>query len=180
MNLKTTIINILLVVVLLIGYHFLFNTKSYSLAYVDSAKLMTEYKGMADVKKIFEAKEKVWQATIDTLTQELQNDIKKYEKERGKMSEREKKTSEELLGRKQQQFMQFKEASKNKVAEEEQKITNEALTKINSIINDFGKASNYTIIFGTVTGNIVYAKETINITDHILEVLNNQYEQNKK
>ena len=96
------------------------------------------------------------------------------------MSDREKKTTEELIGHKQQQFMQYKEASKNKVVEEEQKITGEALVKVNSIINDYGKANNYTIVFGTVTGNIVYANQTINITDQVLEVLNKQYEQNKK
>lgn len=172
MNIKSISVNILALVVLLTGYHFLFNTNSYTLAYVDSAKLMTEYRGMADVKKTVETLEKAWQATIDTLTQELQNDIKKYEKERGQMSEREKKISEELLGRKQQQFMQYKEGSKNKLAEDEQKITNEALTKVNGIITEYGKKNNYTIVFGTSSGNIVYANEAINITEHVLEVLN--------
>lgn len=180
MNLKSIIINALITSILFVGYHFLFNSKSNALVYVDTSKLMVEYKGMAEVKKIIEGKAKVWQATVDTLTLELQNDIKKYEKERGQMSEREKKTTEQLLGHKQQQFMQYKEASKNKVVEEEQKITNEALVKVNNVISDYGKTKNYTIVLGTVTGNIVYADQTINITDQILEVLNIKYDQDKK
>jgi outer membrane protein len=169
---KTSLLSMLITVVLLTGYHFLFNKKTISMAYVDSAKLMTDYQGMKEVKKILESKDKVWQASLDTLAQELQNDIKKYEKERGKMSDREKQTTEELLGRKQQQFMQYKEASKNKVAEEGQKITNEALMKMNAVITEFGKSNNYTIIFGTNSGNIVYANDAINITDEILQELN--------
>lgn len=172
MNIKSFSINVVITMFLLIGYHFLFNTKSQILAYVDTSRLMTEYKGMEDVKKVIESKEKTWQASVDTLTQELQNDIKKYEKERGQMSDREKKTTEQLLGHKQQQFMQYKEASKNKVAEEGQKITNEVLSKVNGKITDYGKKNNYTIVFGTSSGNIVYANEAINITDQILELLN--------
>lgn len=180
MNIKSVLLNLLITAILVAGYHFLFNNQTNALAYVDTAKLMTDYKGMADVKKTIESKAKEWQATVDTLSLELQNDIKKYEKESGQMTEREKKATEELLGHKQQQFMQYKDASKNKVIEEEQKITNDALVKINSIINEFGKAKNYTIILGTTTGNIVYANQTINITDEVLEVLNKQYEQNKQ
>lgn len=179
MNIKSLIISVVVMMLILTGYHFLFNARSYSLAYVDSSRLMTEYKAMEDVKKTNETRAKTWQSNVDTLALELQNDIKKYEKERGQMSEREKKTTEELIGRKQQQFMQYKEVTKNKAAEEEQKITNEALAKVNSVITEFGKKHNYTFVFGTTSGNIVYASEAVNVTDRVLEVLNSQYEQNK-
>lgn len=173
MNLKTLGINALLVVAVVVGYHFFINKNSSSLAYVDTAKLMQEYKGMEAVKKLTETKEKEWQASIDTLTQELQSEIKKYEKERSSMTEKEKKATESLLGHKQQQYMQYRDGSKNKLAEEQQKITNEALVKVNSIIADFGKKNNYTIILGTTSGNILYANQGIEITDKVLEVLNN-------
>lgn len=179
MNIKSIIVNLLIVLVLLTGYHFLFSTKK-DMAYVDTAKLMSQYKGMADVKKAIELKAKAWQSKMDTLTQEIEGDIKKYEKERAQMSEREKKTTEELIGRKQEQFMQFKQASQNKEVQEEQKITSDALVKINEVITEYGKANSYTIIFGTSSGNIVYANDGINITDAIVQVLNAQYDQNRK
>ena len=181
MNIKTISLNLLVSVVLLTGYHFLFNNnKTHSFAYIDTAKLMSGYKRMSDVKKIIGSKTKLLQANIDTLAQELQNDIKKYEKDRSEMSEREKKTTEELIGHKQQQFMQYKQATQNKAGEEEQKLTNEVLTKVNEIISDYGKKNNYTIIFGTSSGNIVYANEAINITNQMLEELNKKYNQEYK
>lgn len=179
MNFKSFFLNVIIVIVLLFGYHFLFNTKK-NIAYVDTARLMAQYKGMEDVKKMIEVKAKAWQSKMDTLTQEIERDIKKYEKERAHMSDREKKTTEELIGRKQEQFMQFKQASQNKEVQEEQKITSDALVKINEAIAEYGKANNYTIIFGTTSGNIVYANDAINITDVIVQLLNSRYDQNKK
>ncbi len=172
MKTQALIVNTLITFLLFVAYHFIFNKHTYSMAYVDSARLMMESNGMKKVKKEIEVKEKTWQSSLDTLAQEIQSEIKKYEKERSSMNDREKKTTEELLGRKQEQFMQYKEASKNKLMGEEQKITNDELAKINTIITEYGKTHHYTIIFGTNTGNIVYATDAINVTDQVLEQLN--------
>jgi len=170
MNIKSIIASILITVAGIGAYHY--TSSNSTQAYVDTAQMMAKYKGMEKVQQEIEAKTKILYANVDTLAMEIQLEIKAYEKERSSMSERERKAKEELIGHKQQQFMGYKEATQKRAAEEQQVITNKALLKINDVIKEYGKSHNYTIIFGTTGGNIVYADDAINITDEIVEILN--------
>jgi len=55
-------------IVFLLSYIFFKNDK---IAYVDSARILNEYKGSAEAKKAFQSKASVWQANIDTLTNQV-------------------------------------------------------------------------------------------------------------
>jgi flagellar basal body-associated protein FliL len=57
-----------------------FNKKE--IVYVDSMKLITNFKGAKVAKDAYEKKITVWKANIDTLTMETNREIAKYEKER--------------------------------------------------------------------------------------------------
>ncbi|MBN8696069.1 MAG: OmpH family outer membrane protein [Bacteroidetes bacterium] len=181
MNFKKLGLYILTLTILLFSYHFLFvkNSNISHFAYVDSQKLMKEYKGMLELNETLEQKGRELKASLDTLSMELQNDIKKYEKDRSSMSERERKTNEELIGRKQQQFFQYKASLEEKAKSENQKIVSSELIKINGLIAEFGKANGYSIIFGTTDGNILYANPEIEITNEVLLFLNNKYDSGK-
>src|SRR5258708_3778491 len=63
--------------------------KNDKIAYVDSARILNEYKGSAEAKKAFQSKAKVWQANIDTLTNEVKYSIQKYEKSIAALSPKE-------------------------------------------------------------------------------------------
>src|SRR5947208_3357758 len=76
---------------------FQFFNKDKKLVYININKLVAEYKGLADLQKAMEQKSKIWKANVDTLGQELENNIKKYERERPKNSEKENKLHEEIL-----------------------------------------------------------------------------------
>ncbi|QLH32799.1 MAG: hypothetical protein HWD62_10570 [Cyclobacteriaceae bacterium] len=47
---------------------------------------MNGYQGMLDARKAYQQKALVWQANIDTLVNEIQNDLKKFEKEMARMT----------------------------------------------------------------------------------------------
>src|SRR5687768_11725534 len=71
------------------------------LVYVDSAKLVNEYKGMLDARAVYQKKAATWKANIDTLSSEVQLQIMNYEKESSKLSAKERQLSEELIRTKQ-------------------------------------------------------------------------------
>lgn len=169
-----TAVIIVMAIALAVLYYFRFSSPQ--VVYVDSRRLINEYKGMIEAKKAYQQKSLLWKANIDTLATEVQESLKNYEKEIGKMTAREKQLSEELLRTKQQQLMDYQKAINEKAASEDSEMTARVLEQINVYIQNYGKEYGYKIIFAaTQYGNIAYAEEGTDITDKVLEGLNKQY-----
>lgn len=158
-----------------------FMGRTMKVVYVDNGVLMTKYEGMKDARKEYEKKAAVWQANADTLVSEWEKELKSYEKERSRMSAKERELKEQLLGNKQQQITQYREAVQMKAREEEQKMTQTVLNEVNEYITQYGKRNRYSFILGaTGMGNIVYANKSKDITEKILKGLNEVYNKTRK
>lgn len=146
------------------------------MAMVDSNKLLDQYKGMLDARAEYAEKAKGWQANIDTLTKELNTSIQAYEKEKGGMTSKERQLNEELINTKGKQLDDYRKAIAQQSQQEDMAMTQRVLDEVNVFLTDYGKAKGYTIIFGaTGNGNIIYAKDYIDITDEVIEKLNANY-----
>jgi outer membrane protein len=170
------IVNIVLIAGLLGlgGYQLIKKDKT---VYVDVGMLMQEYKGMKAAQAAFQEKSAQWQANADTLIAQFQQELKNYEKERPRMTKREKELKEELLRNKQIQINQYQEAMQMKARDEEQALTQNVINTVNDYIREYGKQKGYTFIMGaTGQGNIVYAQDGVNITDEIIEGLNKEWD----
>lgn len=158
-----------------------FMGRTMKVVYVDNNVLMTKYEGMKDSRAEYEKKAAVWQANADTLMSEWQNELKAYEKERNRMTAKEKELKEQLLSTRQQQIGQYQEAVQLKAKEEEQKMTQTVLNEVNDFLKEYGKKHNYTYILGaTGIGNIVYANKAHDITEEILKGLNQLYQKGRE
>jgi len=147
------------------------------LVFVDSARLINGYKGMTDARKVYQQKAIIWQANVDTLINEIQNDIKKFEKENVQMTAKERELTRQLLQNKQQQLAEYQKATQEKAAQEDGQMTKQVVDEINQYIKDYGKSNGLKIILAaTDYGNIAYAQDGIDITDEILEGLNKKYD----
>lgn len=150
------------------------------IVYVDSMKIFANYKGSLKAKAEYEKKLAQWKANIDTLTSELTSSITKHEKEKSKMSAREKKLSEELLVSKRQQLENYRAAVSENASKEDQTVTSQVTKEINDFMNRYGEAHRYDFILGaTNVGNVVFAKKGKNITEEVLKELNNEYQDKK-
>ena len=148
--------------------------------YIDTNVIMQKYLGMKDAQAEYGEKAKVWEANVDTLMSEWQSELQNYEKERSSMTKREKELKEELLRNKQQQIGNYRQAMQQKTQEEEQKITQTVVNEINDFMEEYGEEHNYKYILGaTGMGNIVYAREKMDITDKVLKLLNEEYRLNR-
>ncbi len=167
------VINLLLVLALAF-YTFFY--KAEKVAYVDSNVLLSQYQGMIDARADYSKLSSEWQARIDTLAMDVQNELKRHEKELSKMSKKEKELSEQLLRNKQQQLVNYQRAIQDKAAEEDSKMTQGVISEVNAYLEEFGKKQSYKIIFAaTNAGNILYADDAINITEEVVEGLNKRY-----
>ncbi len=147
------------------------------IAYVKSNILLNKFEGFVHATKAYEEKSKVWQANIDTLKNEFQAYLARFEAEKSSMTAKERELNEELIKNKQKQLVQYQQGIQQKAQEEDQAMTQKVLNEVNSFLSDYGKRHNYTIIFGaTEVGNIVYADEAKDITEDVLKELNQKYE----
>lgn len=150
--------------------------KQNNIVYIESPKIVAEYKGMVVVNKEIELKTKQYQARIDTLENEMQSLMKKYEKEREGLSVKERMLSEELFRNKQQQYQQYQQAMEQRQGEENSKLQQKVLAQINTFIKDYAKKQHYQFVIGaSYNGNLLYAEEHYNITDEVLAALNKEY-----
>lgn len=172
-QLTVGLFTIVLVTQVFCMYFFFFQKRT---VYVDSNKLLENYQGMTDARKEFQKKAVQWQANIDTLKVELDRDIKKYESEKSKMSDKEKELSEKLLSNKKQQFIDYQKGIQQKSQQEDYQMTERLLTEVNAFIEEYGKRQGYTMILGAnSSGNIVYAEDYLDITEELQEALNVNY-----
>ncbi|KAA3624111.1 MAG: OmpH family outer membrane protein [Flavobacterium sp.] len=173
---KLTLLISLVALIISIFSFFYFQSTS-ELVYVDVNKLMDGYKRTAIERAKFESKAKQLQSNVDSLVSNWQNEIKDYERERLTMSKKEIELNQELLKTKQQQISNYQQAIQNQISEEDQKASQTIINDINDYIKEFGKVNNYRIIFGASgSGNIMYADSSTDLTEEVLEGLNNQYE----
>lgn len=170
-NLAVGIVN--LSVLIFLAYVVFFQQK---VVYVDSAKLLNDYKGMQAARATYQQKATTWKANIDTLTNEVKQQIFQYEKESPKMTAKERQLSQELIRTKQNQLAQYQNALNTQAQQEDQKMTGEVVSQINAYLKKYGESNGYRIILAaTEYGNLAYADETLDITEEVLEGLNKEY-----
>jgi len=70
----------------------------------------------------------------------------------------------------------FVDTHKEKEKKDETEMTQSVLNQVNSFVEQYGKEKGYDIVFGTTnSGNLLYAKESMDITKEVLEALNANY-----
>ncbi len=157
----------------------LYFTNDQQFVYVDSNKLLNEYKGMQDARAAYQQKVAVWKANIDTLAGEVKIQIGRHEKEMAKMTSKERQLSQELIKTKQNQLTQYQQAMNAQAGQEDEKMTTGVIAQVNAYLKKYGKQKGYTIIFAaTDYGNLAYAEEALDITAQVVEGLNNEYSGN--
>ncbi len=153
-----------------------FNSSS-QLVYVDVNKLLDGYKRTKIVRAEFEDKAKTLNANVDSLMTDWQNEIKNYEKERSKMNKKELELKQQLLSNKQQQINNYQQAIQKQIQEEDKKSTQTVINDINDYIKQYGKENKQNIIFGASgSGNIMYADDATDLTQDVLNGLNEEFE----
>lgn len=155
---------------------FLHYSPQHTYAYVDAQKLLNGYKGMQDARKQYEMQVMSWRSNLDTLRTEMEEKVKEYETKKERLPARELHLMEELLDTKHEQYANFEQVITEKIHRADQELTSKVLAKVNDYIKRYGQSKGYDIIMAaTQYGNIVYAKDKIDITDEILQGLNTEY-----
>lgn len=145
-------------------------------AYVDTTKIVQEYKEMKDVEAEFTSKSDSVRKKLDSVARVFQQEVQAYQSEMNSMSQADRQQKEQELMQKQQMLQQQQQMQSTRLREESNAVMDSIVTKIKDYVKDYGKENNYTYIFGSnESANIMYAEEGLDITQDILKELNEDY-----
>ena len=152
------------------------------IAYVDIEEVLKEYKGMKDAQKEVDQKEAEYKQALDQLAISYQTGLKAYQEKARTMSTRKREETEATLMQQQQLLSQRQQQAQQEL----QKFGQEKMDEINEDIRDFAsgyaKKQGFTYILGSSeqTRAVLYGDLESDITDEILEALNDDYKKNNK
>ncbi len=151
-----------------------------SIVYINSDTLLAHYNFYNDMKEEFETKQTSMRNKVNARESALEKEIQEYQMnaQAGKLTMDEARKSEEGLMLKQQKLMAYKEKLMNDLMEEEQKMQKNLYDALEKYFKEFNKVSNYDYILGYQRGGgILFARDSLNITNLVKEGLNKFYEE---
>ena len=152
-------------------------------AYVDIDTLVANYNMFIDKKAALEQKKSESEAELNQKSKELDNQIQKYKSDysKGLITRTKAQMVEQELGKKQQDLYDRGQYLQRELMDEEQVMYRQVLNEVMNYLVDYNKDYNYKFIFSnTFGGQILYADKGLNITQEVLNGINEKYDKTKK
>ncbi len=157
---------------------------SMKIAYVEIDSLLTKYRFWNDLNELMIQKEENIRTTLNEKAKDLDNDIREFQRklENNGFASRERAEQENLrISQKQRDLQQLQEKLTNELQAENQKNSLLLRDSINSFLKIYNKDKGYSLIISNAGfDNLLYADETFNITNEVVEGLNARYNPAKK
>jgi outer membrane protein len=170
---KSVLLSCMIAIAVLAAYHLLFKPETAKLGFVRTPVLLQQYKGMEAATQQFKQEMSVAQANADTLRLRYERLAAKAQTEPGNTD----------LGYQvataEKEFIEYSQRAEAQMAEREQKLSSDATSKINAEVEAYGKANGYKMILGANgSGSLMYGDAGDDLTDIILQRLNQAYDLN--
>jgi outer membrane protein len=151
-------------------YHFAFTSK---LGFIQTGIVLQEYKGMKDVENQYTSELSTVQSNVDTLRSRYERMLRNIEEENP--DEQEKRAIQQAHS----EWQRYSEKASRQMEQRRLEMNKEVFEDLNRITQSYGENHGYDIIFGsTSSGSIMYGKEAIDLTEEIIRIMNEQYQQN--
>jgi|SRR5690554_580593 len=147
-------------------------------AYIDTERLVKDYQQFKD----FESK---FKSMSDRMQEELERDAKRFQRDVMDLQQNAQSKGMEWaqnrqaeLERRQMTLAEKEQNFMRKFQEESAVERDSMVSQLKDFIKDYGKNNGFDYIFGTGDiASVLYAKDTYDLTEEILNLLNKQYEE---
>jgi outer membrane protein len=153
----------------------------FSIVYINSDTLMEKYELVTDMKQKLETRMKDYENSFQAKLKKFEKDVQSFqESARYYTQEEGQKKQMELMGR-EQELTALKEDLSNKLAEEEHKMNLELKKRISDFLKKQNNQKQYHFILGySDLTNILYANDSLDITNTVINGLNLEYKTEKQ
>jgi outer membrane protein len=152
------------------------------IAYVNIDTLLQDYHMYQDKRDEFIEQQSSSQAKLQDRSQELQQEFQELKEKlsKGLITRSKARIMQQDLGKKEQELYQMRDQITSELAEKEQVIYRQVLNSVTEYLDDYADEHNYHFILSySFGGPILYKHERFNITQRVLEGLNEQYNSNQ-
>lgn len=145
------------------------------LGYIDSARILSEYKMVEDAKKSFDQQANTWEKERVVMEAELDSLNAEYKNQELMLTEAMKKEKKaQILAKKNtyEEFVRSIWGPQGKLASKNEELMKPIIDKVNAILERIGTEEKFTMIFDAANGSVVYASPGVDLTTRVLEELN--------
>jgi len=144
------------------------------IGYIDSNEIMTKFEEVRQVQVSLEKEQRKLQAEMENLIQQLDSLKQEYDRQRLLMSDSRRQEKEQELIRSEQKIQKFqmdKFGPEGEIYRKQNQLLKPVLAKVDEAIQAVGKRQQYDYIMDAVGGAIVYALDSNNLTEDVIEEL---------
>jgi outer membrane protein len=149
-----------------------------SIAYIRSEVLLADYALAIKMRADFEAEQTQMENDLSRRQRTFQNEVESFQRgiSNSTIGMEQAQIKEQELMAKQQELIQLNDTYRERLARKEYEMNLELLEKISEFLERYNQETAYDYILGyTPGGGILYADEQHDITAHVLERLNAEY-----
>jgi len=143
------------------------------MGYIDSEKILNEYKPYLDAQKEFQRYEEELEREVAKRRNEVAKMAETYERQALLLSEKRKQEEQQAIMQKQQDLQRFvQEATdpqRGRLAQKTAELSEPIIRKVNEIITQVAEDDGYDFVLNSAA--LAYAKEAHDLTDKVLEEL---------
>ncbi|MBQ8271056.1 MAG: OmpH family outer membrane protein [Bacteroidaceae bacterium] len=151
------------------------------IAFVDIDSLLTNYELSITINKEMLRKEENMRMTLSEKAKDIQADIEDFQRKIENNVYATQKRAEEEQARilkRREDYDKLSERLAGELAAESQKNNLILRDSINAYLKDYNKEQGYDLIISRVGDNLLYANEALDITEDVIEGLNERYKAN--
>jgi len=148
------------------------------IGYIDSQRVLSEYRGASEIKMRYEEKVSEWRKRAEELKREIDNLRQTLQTQGLMLSEEAKLRKIQEIEKKEIEYQQFIQGVWGQNGEAEAlniELMQPLLQEIDTLITKIGREEGYVLILDASSGSVVYADDEMDITDRIIEALNRKY-----
>ncbi len=152
------------------------------IVYVNSDTLLENYEYFKEIRTRLEDKAQKAQADLQSRSTAFQREIADYQQKAPTMSAADRQSTEERLARKQDELARHQQNAGTAFAQEEADENEKLYTKITEYLKEHAKQNGYKLVltYSTTSPAVLYADESLEITQEVLTALNAAYAKDKK
>ncbi|MCH7761247.1 OmpH family outer membrane protein [candidate division TA06 bacterium] len=149
----------------------------FKVGYIDSEIIFQRYQGSSELKRQLEEDLKEWEEILIEKKKEIEELSTELESQRLMLSDEARTKKVQILRlneRKYENFVTEIYGPEGKARKREKELTQPLLEKINRILVQISEEEGYVLIFDLTEGGIVYGRPGLDLTERVLEELNQE------
>ncbi len=147
---------------------------------IDLQKILSTSDSGKEAQSKITAKGKEMQADLQKKAADIQEDQQRYERESTVMSEDARTEKERELKIKKLDFDDLETKYKSDFSTYNQTLVNQFKKDVLAVVEQIGKKEGYTLVLEKSSGGVVYAPSTIDLTDQVIQQLNENFAKTSK